>query len=263
MIEFHQAAAAIYLATGIAALVGMVLPAPRLARWSLVGLVFGAALQGLGFATLHRTASAPPLTDPTSVAALVVWMTVLCLLFFSRRMRVTSLVAVVSFIAFLVVFASLLRPATSIDPSAALTGTWPHAHVLLASAGLAFMSVAGLAGIFYLVEHRRLKSKRALRPRFRGPSLEALDQINAVALAVGFPLLTLGVVTGMIWQHSIHGVLWTANAHETWTFVSWVIYAALVLVRFVGHQWARQAAATAVAGFAFLTFAVGGVGAFQ
>jgi ABC-type transport system involved in cytochrome c biogenesis permease subunit len=67
----------------------------------------------------------------------------------------------------------------------------------------------------------------------------------------------------MIWQHSVHGVLWTANAHETWTFVSWVIYAALVLVRFVGHQGARQAAATAVAGFAFLTFAVVGVGAFQ
>lgn len=263
MIEFHQAAAAIYLATGIAALVGIVLPAPRLASWALAGLVLGAALQGIGFATLHQVESPPPLNDQMSVAALVVWMTVLCLLFFSRRMRVTSLVVVVSFLAFLVVFVSLLRPETPVDSPVALTGTWPHAHVLLASAGLAFMSVAGLAGIFYLIEHRRLKSKRALQPRFRGPSLEALDRINSVALAVGFPLLTLGLITGMLWQHSVNGVFWTASAHETWTFVSWAIYGVLVFVRFVGHQGARQAAATAVGGFAFLVFAVVGVGAFQ
>lgn len=260
MIEFQQAAAAIYLAAGIAALVGIVLPSARMSRGAVWGLLLGAALQGLGFVTLHRQPSPPLLTDPTSVTTLAVWMAVLCVLFFSRRMRVTSLVAVVGFVAFLIVFASLLRPVSELPASGETMGTWPHAHVLLASAGLALMGVAGLAGIFYLVEHRRLKEKRPLPRLFRGPSLEALDRINTTALAVGFPLLTLGVATGMLWQHSVNGSFWMATPHETWTLVAWVIYAGLVLVRFAGRQGARQAAATAVAGFAFLAFAVIGVG---
>jgi hypothetical protein len=42
--------------------------------------------------------------------------------------------------------------------------------------------------------------------------------------------------------------------------VAWMIYLGLVSLRFIGHQGARQAAASAVAGFAFLVFAVVGVG---
>ena len=50
-----------------------------------------------------------------------------------------------------------------VDPAG---GSWEHAHVLLASAGLAMLGIAGLAGAFFLMEHRRLKSKRPIRRRF-------------------------------------------------------------------------------------------------
>ena len=92
------------------------------------------------------------------------------------------------------------------------------------------------------------------------PSLEALDRINVVSLVVGFPLLTLGVITGFVWVQTAQGMLWTGSSHETWTMLAWAIYAGLVAARFFGHQGARQAAATAVGGFAFLAFAVLGVG---
>ena len=54
------------------------------------------------------------------------------------------------------------------------TGSWPHAHVLLASAGLSLLGLAGLAGAMFLVEHRRLKRKRPIDLRMPLPSLEAL-----------------------------------------------------------------------------------------
>jgi ABC-type transport system involved in cytochrome c biogenesis permease subunit len=95
------------------------------------------------------------------------------------------------------------------------------------------------------------------------PSLEALDRVNRVALVVGFPLLTLGVVTGSLWLHSQSGVLWSGSVHETWSVTAWIIYLGLSVLRFLGHQGARQAAASAVAGFAFLVFAVVGVGIVQ
>jgi ABC-type transport system involved in cytochrome c biogenesis permease subunit len=136
----------------------------------------------------------------------------------------------------------------------------PHAHVLLSSAGLGLLAVSGIAGVFFLLEHRRLKRKRPVSGGLRLPSLEALDRVNVTALAVGFPLLTLGVVTGSAWLHSVQGRAWSGSDHETWTIVAWGIYAGLAAARFAGHQGARQAAASAVAGFAFLLFAVVGVG---
>jgi ABC-type transport system involved in cytochrome c biogenesis permease subunit len=139
-------------------------------------------------------------------------------------------------------------------------GSWPHAHVLLSSAGISLLGLAGLAGVIFLIEHKRLKSKAPLDRHFPLPSLEALDRVNAVALAVGFLLLTLGVITGMIWLQTTKGVPWSGTAHETWTFVAWAVYGGLVVARFVTKQGSRQAAASAVGGFAFLLFAVIGLG---
>ena len=79
------------------------------------------------------------------------------------------------------------------------------------------------------------------------------------ARAGGLPLLTLGVGTGSAWRHSVSGGAWSGSDHETWTIVAWGIYAGLAVARVAGRQGARQAAASAVAGFAFLLFAVIGV----
>jgi ABC-type transport system involved in cytochrome c biogenesis permease subunit len=132
--------------------------------------------------------------------------------------------------------------------------------VLLAGSGLALLAVAAVAGGFYLVENRRLKRKQIQASPRSLPSLETLDRINVVTLAVGFPLLTLGVLTGMMWVQGARGSFFTGSAHEAWNGIAWLIYAALVVARFGAHQGARDAAASALAGFAFLLFAVLGVG---
>lgn len=134
-----------------------------------------------------------------------------------------------------------------------------HVHILLASAGLGLLGISGLAGLFYLFEHRRLKRRRLSHRGLKWPSLEALDRVGLVALTMGFPLLTLGLVTGAAWVREVQGQLWTGSEHAMWTLVAWGIYAGLCVARFVGHQGARQAAASAVGGFAFLLFAVLGV----
>lgn len=258
MSELKQIAAAIYLAAGIGALLGIVLPAPRMSRGAVWGLALGALVQGLAFATLHTVDPTPPLTHLPAAISLMAWMAVIFLLLFMWRVRLPGLAAVVGPVAFLAVFVGSLQRAGS-EAASEAGGTWPHAHVLLASAGLSLLGIASLAGLFFLIEHRRLKAKRPVAHGLRLPSLEALDRVNLVALAVGFPLLTLGLLTGMAWLRGMQGVLWSGTHHEIFTVVSWAIYAGLVAARFVGHQGARQAAASAVAGFAFLLFAVVGV----
>ena len=261
MIELQQTAAALYLAAGVGALIGISLPSPRASRGAVVGLALGAVVQAVALATLHRQDPVPSLSSPSTLTSYIVFVAMLFLLVFMWRVRLTGLAALAGPLAFLAIFVSSTYSARrAADPVAeAAGGAIPHAHVLLSSAGLALLAVSGLAGVFFLLEHRRLKSKRVVTGAFKLPSLEALDRVNVAALAVGFPLLTLGVVTGSAWLHSVTGRAWSGSHHETWTIIAWGIYAGLAASRFAGRQGARQAAASAVAGFVFLLFAVVGV----
>ncbi len=259
MIALLQLSAALYLAAGIAGGVGIALAVGSGTRLGVILLAGGVAAHAAAFVALHGADPVPPLTELPMAVSLMAWMLALVFLVLSRRGRLAGLVVAVGPLAFLGAFGSaLLLPH---EPSQDLMGAggWPHAHVLLASGGLALLGVAAVAGLVFLAENRRLKRKRIV-PDARLPSLEALDRVNRLALLVGFPLLTLGVLTGMLWVRGIDGRLWTGSAHETWNVLAWGIYAVLVAARFAAHQGARDAAASAVAGFVFLLFAVVGVG---
>jgi ABC-type transport system involved in cytochrome c biogenesis permease subunit len=257
--QLHQLTAALYLAAGLLAWVGMAQRSARLERVSVGVLAAGALVHLPALALLHRAEPPPPLTDPASALSFTAWVGTLAFLVLLRRARLAGLTVLVAPVAFVGVFAAALRLPVAHPATFAGSGSWPHAHVLLASAGFALFGLSGLAGVLFLAEHRRLKAKRPLDARLPLPSLEALDRVNRVALALGFPTLTLGVATGMIWVASVRGTPWTGTVHETWSALAWAVCALLVAARFGAGQGSRQAAASAVGGFVFLLFAVIGV----
>jgi ABC-type transport system involved in cytochrome c biogenesis permease subunit len=258
-IPLHQLAAAIYLIAGLAAGLGLALPAPRLGRAAVLLLAAAALVHGVCFAALHRADPPPPLTNLPTAMSFTAWVGAIFFLLLLLRAKLAGLVVLVAPLIFLAVFFAALRLPAVGPATFAGSGSWPHAHVLLASGGLSLLGVAGLAGALFLIEHRRLKTKRRIARRLPLPTLEALDRVNVSALAVGFPLLTLGVLAGVIWISTENGRLWTASPHETWSALAWAVYAVLVTARFGSRQGARQAAVSAVGGFAFLFFAVVGV----
>jgi ABC-type uncharacterized transport system permease subunit len=258
-VQLLQWTAAFYLSAGLVAGVGLALETRRFERVSIGLLALGALLHGISFSLLHKLVPPPPLTDIAAATSYMAWVGTLSYLLLLSRTRLQRLMVLVAPASFLGAFLAAIRlPAAAPAPVSA-TGSWPHAHVLLASAGLSLLGLAALAGAMFLVEHRRLKSKRPLHVRMPLPSLEALDRVNAVALSVGFPLLTLGVLTGMMWLQTAFGTMWTGSAHETWCVVAWAVYGLLVAARFVAQQGSRQAAASAVGGFALLFFSVVGM----
>src|SRR5262245_45649933 len=201
-IALHQIASDLYLVAGLVAGLGLALPAPRLLRIGPALLLAGALVHAAGFALLHELDPTPALTDLPMALSFTAWIAVLFSVALQWRLRIGAISALVGPLGFLATFgaALFLSGARRGALASAAGGSWPHLHVLLASAGLALLGVAGLAGLVFLGEHRRLKRKRRISLQL--PSLEALDRTNRAALALGFPLLTLGVVSGLFWVHS-------------------------------------------------------------
>lgn len=258
VLELLQITAVTYLLAGVAAAGGLTLRRHNLLRAGVVLLVGAAGLHGISFSLLHTADPTPPLTDAASAVSFMAWVATVCFLLLLLRFRLAGLVALVAPMAFVSVFYAVLRLPHAV-PAPAAAGSMPHAHVLLASAGLAMLGLAGLAGVFFLLEHRRLKRKRPLAAGSELPSLEALDRLNGLALAVGFPVLSLGVVTGSLWSREMFGTLWSGSAHETWCLLAWGVYAVLVGLRFGAQLGARRCAVSATAGFVFAGFAMIGV----
>jgi ABC-type transport system involved in cytochrome c biogenesis permease subunit len=233
----------------------------RAGRWLTIGvglLVLAAALHGVAFFELHRHQPTPPLTELSLAVSLAAWLLVLSFLVLQLRLRTRGLAVLVAPAAFL---GSVFAAFSAVAPGSGETGSalWSHLHVLLASGGLALLGVAGASGALYLIHHRALKLHR-VGPRSALPSLENLDRANALASALGFLLLSLGVLTGVLWVEAREGRLWPGGLHANATLVVWLIYAALMIARLAARQGARQSAAGATVGFALLLVAVIGVG---
>jgi len=259
VVAIHQLTAAIYLVACLASGVGLALGSARAARLAIGALAAGVLLHTLALSLLHTAKPTPPLTDLASAASFMSWAGTIAYLAMLRRAKVSGLAVLVAPMAFLGVFLAALHLPEAVPATAPASGSVPHAHVLLASAGFALLGLAGLSGALFLAEHRRLKRHRAL-PGSGLPSLESLDRAGAVALATGFPLLTLGVITGAMWVHTLHGNALTGSPHEVGALVAWAVYGLLVLQRFAAHQGARRCAASALAGFALLSAVVVGMG---
>lgn len=255
-----QLTAGAYLLASVLAAMGFALESARWARVGVAALIVAVLLHGYSFSILHRADPTPPLTDLAMALSFTAWVSAAALLLFLRRFRLSRLVVWVGSLAFLAVFNAALRlPGLVPAPIAEPAGSLPHAHVLLASAGLALLALAGMAGGLFLIEHRRLKRKAVVASSGLRPSLEALDRVNALALAVGFPLLTLGVVTGAMWVQSRTGSPWAGSPHEIGSFIYWLLYGVLLVLRFGADQGARRCATNAIGGLAVATCAVIGL----
>ena len=69
-------------------------------------------------------------------------------------------------------------------------------HRTLSIIGFAAFAIAFGLGVMYLIQEKQVKSKKLGMMYFRMPSLESLDNLTYKAVAVGFPLFTMGFLTG-------------------------------------------------------------------
>ena len=183
-------------------------------------------------------------------------------LVFERRYRVFILGSFVTPVALLVMLTATGFPSAIAPLNPALKSKWLAVHTTMAFFGYAAFAVAFGAAIMYLIQEHFLKNKK-LGPLYQKlPSLDVLDEINYRCLTIGFPLLTFAIITGAIWAESAWGTYWSWDPKETWSLITWFVYAALLHGRLTTGWRGKQAAILAIIGFFVLLFTFLGVNLF-
>jgi ABC-type uncharacterized transport system permease subunit len=124
-------------------------------------------------------------------------------------------------------------------------------HVAVNLMGDALFMLAFAAAVAYLLQEKRLKQKN-LEGFFRKlPPLDALDKAEHRFLLAGFPLLTAGILTGVYWAHDVEAGGAADVARAVFGYLTWLLFAGVLLLR-AGAGWrGRRAAYGTIAGFSF------------
>ncbi|MEE8319506.1 MAG: c-type cytochrome biogenesis protein CcsB [bacterium] len=230
---------------------------PKVARYSLY---FAFGLQVAFFAARFSRGGIPLATNMYESLVFFSWCLVTTYLLMTKKYPAPVVGAFVIPIASILMAASAMLPNKGIVAlPPALKSYWLPFHVTFSFMGDAMFAIACAAGVMYLIQEKQLKSKKPGALYYRLPSLDVLDQINYRALTVGFPLLTLGIITGSIWAQYAWGAYWSWDPKETWSLITWLIYAALLHARFTAGWRGRRAAYISIIGFMAVLFTFLGV----
>lgn len=207
-----------------------------------------------------------PLTNGYEFILTFTWGITAVFLFSEFRYKLKALGAFVMPVAFLLLAFIVLtmsptdRMAQSIPP--ALKSQWLTFHVITAIISYgAFASAFGL-GIMYLLKHSKMKDKDYTGWLTRVPEIDVLDELAYKFIGFGFPFLTLCIITGAIWANYAWGTYWTWDPKETWSLITWLVYAAYLHARLMYGWKGKRAAWLAVLGFVAVLFTFFGVNYF-
>jgi cytochrome c-type biogenesis protein CcsB len=84
---------------------------------------------------------------------------------------------------------------------------------------------------------------------FRINLLEGIDELSYRLIGFGFPLLTIGVISGAIWANEAWGQYWCWDPKEVWSLITWTIFAAYLHSRFINTWKGKKPAIIASFGF--------------
>ncbi len=129
---------------------------------------------------------------------------------------------------------------------------WLLLHIPLLVLSYVFLLAASAAAVLFIIQERRIKRHEALAVASRLPSLESLEVFIYRNILASFPLLTVGMLLGCHWALMTRGRFWGWDPTETFSFVTWIIYAIYLILRW-GRGWrGRRSTYLAISGFVII-----------
>jgi ABC-type transport system involved in cytochrome c biogenesis permease subunit len=243
----------LYAAGALHALLHAVFRKSSLSALSLGATLLGFAFHTAALALRWSEAGHFPAVGLRDAASLLAWAIVLVFLLVHAITRVEAAsVFAYPFVFALLFVANLAADSERTDP--VLRSLYLPVHVVLAVFGYGALFVAFTMGALYLAQERELLARSPRRFYYLIPSLERSDTIGGQSVQGGFGFLTLAIVTGFLWNHSLQGRYWTGDPKEWAALVAWGIYVTILVARWRWGWGGRRAAWLQVAGFTVVVF---------
>jgi cytochrome c-type biogenesis protein CcsB len=157
----------------------------------------------------------------------------------------------------------IYTPAGALVP--ALQSYWIAIHVTAMIIASGLYTVGAVVTVMYLAVDRHQRRAAAGLPSAIGgivqrlPKPVVLDRLSYRSILFAFPVWTFGIMAGAIWADQAWGRYWGWDPKETWSFITWVVYAGFLHARATGGWRGRRAAYIQLVGFACLMFNLVGV----
>ncbi len=187
------------------------------------------------------------------------WVTILVYLVLEWRIRNRVIGA------FATPFASLTMAYASFSPRVedaiqplipALQSNWLIAHVVTCFLGYASFAVACGLGIMYLIRGDSREGDGILSSL---PRKRVIDDLMHQTIIFGFLWLSIGIITGAVWANEAWGTYWSWDPKETWSLITWFVYAIALHARFVKGWTGNRIAYLSIIGFISVIFTYFGV----
>ena len=144
----------------------------------------------------------------------------------------------------------------------ALQSNWLIAHVVTCFIGYGAFAVAGGLGLMYLLRQSAENSAKPSSLAGSLPELRMIDDLTHKTIVFGFMWLSAGIITGAVWANEAWGTYWSWDPKETWSIITWFLYASTLHARFTRGWRGRRIAWMALAGFFAVFFTYFGVNFF-
>ena len=249
----------LYFAATIVSVVELFKGTKTTSNFILVFAIGGFALHTATILARYAAAGHLPITSLHEASSFFAWCIVLIFFFLEYRYRVDLLGPFTMPVVFVLMLSSSILPREIKPLSPVLQSYWLGIHTFLAFLGDAAFATAFGVGIMYLIQEHHLKTKRLGGLFQRLPNLQILDEINYKLITLGFPLLTLAIITGALWAESAWGSYWRWDPKEVWSLITWFIYALVLHARLTAGWRGRKAAMLSIAGFISVIFTFFGV----
>jgi cytochrome c-type biogenesis protein CcsB len=201
-----------------------------------------------------------PLSNLYESLVFFAWTISVIYLVIERRYENQTIGAFAAPLAFLALAYASLSPNISdrIQPLLpALKSNWLIAHVIACFIGYAAFAIAFGISIMYIFKQRDSGAANGLLDRL--PDSAVLDELTHQLVMFGFLFLTAGIITGAVWANSAWGRYWGWDPKETWSLITWFVYAILLHARMMRGWRGKRIAVISIVGFAAVMFTYFGV----
>ncbi len=254
---------ALYFCGAVLHIASVLLRNPTIQRAGQALIIIGVSLHSLDILLSVAGTGAQVFGQGPFYFSLLAWTLVIVYLVLSWRLQMHFLGLTATPLALILFsFATTLNSVEVVLPKS-LLGLWFGMHIGTLFLSICLLAMAASSGAVYLYLENKIKGKSKITGLSKDlPSLALFDKVNAWAVNIGFPLFTLGLLSGFLWAHFTWERFFSWDPKELAAIVVWLLFALLFHQRLVNGWRGRKPAKLAIWIFALSLISMIGINFF-